>query len=64
MSMGIASTHPTPDIPEPAVKKDVKVEEEKKVSAPTLSTLQAEQREDKSKDKSDEAKNRFTPTGM
>ncbi len=33
-----------------AVKKDVKVEEEKKVSAPILSTLQAEQREDKSND--------------
>lgn len=64
MSMGTASTHPTPEIPEPEVKKDVKIEEKKKSSASTLSTPQADHREDKSKDKGDEPKNRFTPTGM
>lgn len=63
MSMGIASTHPTPDIPEPEVKKDVKVEE-KKISAHTLSIPQTEQREDKTNDKGDEPKQGFTPTGM
>lgn len=63
MLMGVASTHPTPEIPEPEVIKDVKVEEEKKISPPTLSTPQTEQREDKSKNNDDEPKQGFPPPG-